>query len=486
MTMLDHEILSLQRELLLNKLMEVDKQMGSVSLRPKKGYTLMFRNGIYYVRYYNEETKKDLPMNRTLNTGDKEEAEKRAIQYKEAFIADYYRKKSRVKDIYGLFSNFYKLEKSTYLQDQIKRGDRALSPAIIKKYDGYMNNHWIPFLKEHGIKRIEEITLEGTIKAFQDYLLDKGISKKTINTNIINGVIKPVFDTVMKDKNIFNTNTKYNLKGAKQEQTGTTPQAKTLFLLNNPDLWQLYRNGKVMNGRTYKKYRLWCLLSATTGLREGEIFYLRKTDFDKIKDVPYLFVNNDDGRNLKTENAKRKVPLPAITLNAIREYIDENQVKDYLFCKNTSSNIDTKGFMYAFLHLAAHLGYTQKDLIDKNLRFHSLRVFYKTLLNRSELKEDIVEYLMGHKIDMGSMKERYNNRNDLDDAFFVKYGKTVINYFNEHMKENFTHTTKEVKFKDKRGKFQQYTTHVLDNITDDVNDDFTWGIFDDHETISSV
>ncbi|GHU98555.1 hypothetical protein FACS189483_06720 [Spirochaetia bacterium] len=505
---LDHEILSLQRELLLEKLKDIDKQMSSASIKKNKGYTLMFVNGKFHVRYIDAETGKYIPIKRSLDTADREEADKRAVKYREGLIADYYRKKTKVKDIYELFSNYYKPEKSAYLQDQIERGDRALSPVIIQKYDGYMNNHWIPFLKENHITKIEEITLDGTIKSFRDYLLKKGISKKTINTNIINGVIKPVFNTVMKEKNIFDTKLKYNLKGAKQDQTGATPQAKTLFLLNDPDLWKLYRNKKVMNEKTYKKYRLWCLLSATTGLRGSEIFYLRKSDFSYIIEVPYLFVNDDDGRSLKTPSAKRKVPLPSITIKAIREYNEENNIKDYLFCKDSSSNIDTKGFMYAIQQLGAHLGNCRQDMIAKRYRFHSMRVFYRTILAPSELKDTIIEYFMGHKVDMGSMKERYNNKKDLDDEFFAKYGKKVIDYFNLmvpkstpikagktgnkgdstryhfedklliedylqrgypienlNLKADFPCTMKEVEFKDKRGNIQKYITCVIDDNT---------------------
>jgi hypothetical protein len=482
--MIKQEILLLQRELLLKKLRDVGKQMGSVSLKPNKGYTIRIINGKYFVQYIDAETKKYLPLKRCLYTANKEEAEKLAVKYREAFIIDYYRKKSGVKDIYELFSNYYKPDKSLYLQEQLKREERKLSPVIIKKYDGYMNHHWIPFLKENKITRIEEITLDGTIKSFQDYLIKKEISKKTINSNIIDGVIKPVFNTVMKEKSIFNTTQKYNLKGIKQEQTGIPPQTKTLFILNNVDLWKLYRDDKIKNEKTYKKYRLWCLIAATTGLREGEIFYLRKSDRLNIKGVPYLFIDNNDGRNLKTEFSKRKVPLPRITDLAFEEYVMENNIQDYLFCDNSSICIDSKGFMYAFQQLSAHLGFTRKDMIEKRLRFHSLRLFYQTLLNTSELKENIIEYFMGHKVDMASMKERYNNRNDLDDKFFAKFGNTVIDYFNEEINKvspnsiknklanetpiTFTKTMKEVEFTDKRKKTQKYITAVIeDNETED-------------------
>ncbi|GHU04714.1 hypothetical protein FACS1894147_10120 [Spirochaetia bacterium] len=74
--------------------------------------------------------------------------------------------------------------------------------------------------------------------------------------------------------------------------------------------------------------------------------------------------------------------------------------------------------------------------------------------------EDIVEYFMGHKVDMSSMKERYNNRNDLDDSFFQKYGKIVIGFFN-NIKDIYPYSMKEVSFIDKRGNSQTYTTPVI-------------------------
>ncbi|GHV81128.1 hypothetical protein AGMMS49944_29190 [Spirochaetia bacterium] len=462
--------------------MEVDNELGSsnnFSLKKKNYYTLMLINGIYHVRYYDVKTKKEIPMKRTLNTSNRKEADELAVKYRDAFITDYYRKKTGIKNVIELFSNYYKPEKSTYLQNQLERGDRKLSPEIIKKYDGFMNNHFIPFLKENKITRIEAITMD-TIKLFQDFLIKRGISRNTINKNIISGVIEPVFNAVKKEKSIFNTNIKINLKGEKQKQTGPLPQEAAMFLLNNLDLWKLYKKEKidnphfqwrgtenlstlkkVMNEKTYKKYRLWCLISATTGLRVGEIFYLRKTDIKVIQAVPYLFVSESDGRNLKTESSTRKVPIPPMTIKALQEYAEEYKIKDYFFCTSPETKIDTKGFMYAMQQMAAHLGYSRQDMKDNAYRFHSLRVLYKTLLNRSELlKEDIVEYYMGHKVDMSSMKERYNNRNALDDSFFQKYGK-IANDFFKSLDKVFPYDMKEVSFIDKRGNTQTYITPVI-------------------------
>ncbi|GHT80225.1 hypothetical protein FACS1894130_11120 [Spirochaetia bacterium] len=467
MAMLDQEILSLQRELLLEKLKDIDKQMGSVSLRPKKGYTLRFLNGKFFVQYIDAKTGKYLPLKRSLGTSDREEAEKRAAKFRDAFIEDYERKKSGVKDIYELFSNFWKPEKSTHLREMMKRNQGPASAEIIKKYDGYMNNHFIDFLEQNNFTKINEINNVKVIKSFQNYLLDKNISAHTINTNIVSGVIKPVYAAVLGEKSCFNTNTDFSLKSKKQPQTGSTPQKQTLDVVNNLELWKIYKNDKLINEKTYKKFRLWCLLAATTGLREGEIFHLRKSDIHRILDIPFLFVNEDDGRKLKTESSIRKVPLPLLANTALKEYIKDNNIQDYLFCKNGSMSLDTNGFMFAFQQLCSHLGFTRQDMIENRFRFHSLRVLYATFLNTSGLQKDIIEHFMGHKVDMGSMRERYNNRNDLDEDFYANYGMEVLQYFAKNQKESFTYSMKEVEFTDiKRKNTKKYITSVIEKAND--------------------
>jgi integrase len=308
--------------------------------------------------------------------------------------------------------------------------------------------------------------------------LIKKISAKTINSNIISGVIKPVYNAALGEKSCFNTNTDFSLKAKKQRQTGATPQQQTFFILNNLDLWKLYRKDKVMNDKTYKKYRLWCLLSATTGLREGEIFYLQKSNLKFSLGTPFLYIVEKDetGKGLKTDNSERRVPVPTKTLKALQDYVKENNIEDFIFCKSGINSKDTKGFMFAFQQLARHLGFSRQDMIDRRYHFHSLRVLYRTVINDSELREDIIEHFMGHQVDMGSMKERYNNRNDLDDEFYVKYGRIAIAFFDTLMdkKKTYNLTMKDVEFKDKRGKMQKYRTSVIDESDKITNDEDAW------------
>ena len=56
--MVSREILDLKRQLLLDALMEIDNELETFSLKKKNYFTLMLRNGIYYVRYYDVKTKK--------------------------------------------------------------------------------------------------------------------------------------------------------------------------------------------------------------------------------------------------------------------------------------------------------------------------------------------------------------------------------------------------------------------------------------------
>jgi hypothetical protein len=57
---LDQEMEYLQRELLLEKLKEIESRMGSVSIKKNKGYTLIFTNGKFHVRYIDTETGKSV------------------------------------------------------------------------------------------------------------------------------------------------------------------------------------------------------------------------------------------------------------------------------------------------------------------------------------------------------------------------------------------------------------------------------------------
>jgi integrase len=171
----------------------------------------------------------------------------------------------------------------------------------------------------------------------------------------------------------FIENVKFNLpeKGA-YKRRHTLPVYQTMAVLLDKEIWKLYKaeediaHGKIANKNHYKKYCLLCLLMATCGLRNAEIFMLRKENIIKIRRTYFLdVVNSHIGeQGLKTKNSKRKVPIPAVTLQALNEYIEENNITDYLFYSG-SKGIHYNMFGFASNQFGAHCGYTEKELKEK-------------------------------------------------------------------------------------------------------------------------
>jgi integrase len=436
-------IIELQRDLLLEQLMEVEEQLNNEGIKKyKQGFTLFMRNGVFYVRY-TDSNGKQLYTNRSLHTADKEEAKILAKKYRESILKSYYDKKNKVKDIYTFFSNYYKVEKSPYLQELLKKGKRSISKPIIKHSEGFIKNYFIPFLKENKIKKITEINLK-TLESFQTYLVEKELKPKTINNNI-NGAIKPIFTNlllkgVIKDTPFISDSKNYRFNLPEKETYRRrhiiqNENYNTLAVLMNSNMWKLYKTkgdmvtNKIANPKHYKKYRLICLLAATCGLRNAEIFMLRKENIIKIRRTYFIDVVNSHIENigLKTENAERKVPIPAITLEALNDYIAENKITDYLFYSG-SKTIHYNMFGFARNQLGTHLGYTEKELKELDFDFYSLRGFYETMLQTSNIRQSIINYFIGHSVNVRDMPENYFKREDLDDIFFEENGLKVIEY----------------------------------------------------------
>jgi integrase len=486
------EILELQRDLLLEQLLEVENQMYNQGVKQnKKGYTLFLRNGVFYVKYTDLTTGKQIPTNRSLETADRDEAEILAKKYRDSFIRSYYDKKNKIKDITAFFRDYYKPEKSQLFKEVLDKQRRKISKPVIRHYDGFVNNYFIPFLVENKIKRLNEIKIT-TMVLFQTYLFEKEKNGKkvfvpgTINDRI-DGAIKPIFNNlllkgIIKDMP-FPEKGKFNLPESKSRKRRHTLQIyETMAVLLDQDIWKLFKtkedikNNKIANPKHYKKYRLLSLLIATCGLRDSEIFYLRKENIIKIRRTWFFDIVNShnpkEEPGLKTENSKRKVPIPAITLQALNEYIAENNITDYLFYSG-SKGVHYNMFTYTCYQFGAHCGYSEKELKEeKDFDFYGLRHFYKTALSRSNIKDDIIEYFVGHAVDPRKMDENYNKIEDLDDIFFEENGIKIIEYFNSLFDKVISkyellpaHTRiEQVSLTDNKKNVKTYFTNVLNDI----------------------
>ena len=492
---MNQEILTLQRELLLEQLMEVENQLNENGIKKEKqGFSLITINNVFYVQYIDPITKKQLGK-KCLFTADRNEALILAKKFRPAYVKAYNDKKNGVKDLIAFFGDYYKLEKSPYLQELLKTGQRKMAQEIIKKYDSVIRDYFIPFLLENKIKRLNELTIN-RLKDFQIFLKRENSNKKTggvlsndtIN-DYINGAIKPIFSNLYikgviketpfsKDKDF-----RFNLPETEKKRRGFISATETLAVLFDKDIWRLYKKetdikiDKIANQIRYKKERLICLLMATMGLRNIEISKIKKENIIKIRRTH--FYNVVEG--LKTENAKRKVPIPSITLKALNEYIAENNIindDDYLF---GTGGKNTKLFSFTQYHFGALCGYTKEEMKEKNVVFYSFRHLFKTMLSHSNIKDSVIEYFMGHAVDVKKMNENYNHIGDLDDEFFEEYGLKVIEYIDEQFKNVINklellpiHThLEQVSLTDDRGKTQTYFAEVL-NEMDFENETFLY------------
>ena len=435
-------ILELQRDLLFNQLMETENQLNEKGIKKgKQGFTLIAdKKGIWYVRPIDPVSKKQLGK-KCLYTTDRDEAIILAKKFLDTYIKMYYDRKHGINDIFKFFGEYYNLEKSAYLADLLKTGERKISKPIIQHYEGFINNYFLPFLTEKKIKRFNEINTQ-CLKDFQLYLLkmEKPLKPHTINSNI-KGAIMVIYKSLLNKGVIKEIPFIANLpENNTKRRRGILTQYETFSVLFNKEMWRLYKteddikNGVVANENLYKKYRLLCLLMATTGLRNSEIFMLKKENIVKIRRTSFLKVENSriGEEGLKTESSKRKVPIPAITLQALNEYIAENKIIDYLFYSGRDT-IYYNMFGFAKNLFGALCGYNEQELKDKNFDFYSFRHFYKTMLTHSNIKDAVVEYFMGHAINVSKMDENYTHIEDLDDEFFEENGLKVVEHIDNQL-----------------------------------------------------
>ena len=492
------ESLEQTRQLLLNQQVELAKQLrGIEKLMPKKrlekDHTIFKQKRkkegfVFCVRYY--VNGKLMKTKYSLKTTNPVIAEKRAVAWKDTFLKSYGKRECRSVAFYNLLSGYY-AEDSILLAESLET-IRRINKELLKTYHNFMNNRFIPYLKQEGITKIEDLKPQKII-AFGGWLREKhNLTAKTINDRV-NGAIKQALDFLyLKEKiryNPFNQGINTNIIANKGEvqRRRIYPINRLFDVLFDKNMWILADTKEELEQPTeqqiqMKKY-LFCLIAATTGLREGEVFFLKKSSIEKIGGIYFLNIENSrvdlENPGLKTENAYRRVPLHKFVYNAINDYsIKMGITEGYLFKSDTRNTIDRRTFNEAYRQCGIHCGYSEKDIKTANVDFHSFRHFYRTILSQGGLSKELTTYFMGHAKNMNDMGERYNNieeiGNDIGDIeLLVDNGKKVIeildyhfnNAHSRHIEENekqIVHIEpKEVELTNQRYKKVKYWTWII-------------------------
>ena len=134
--------------------------------------------------------------------------------------------------------------------------------------------------------------------------------------------------------------------------------------------------------------RLIVMLAFRCGLRRGEVLFLTSDDFD---DADFLHIRNNKFRKLKTPNARRSLPLPALLsedeLSDLKSWIEwcrEFGDPILIFGRWRTDEEDFRGQDWVDVNPRRHVetihGMIRRTLGDNSLKMHHLRHSFATLL----------------------------------------------------------------------------------------------------------
>ena len=166
------------------------------------------------------------------------------------------------------------------------------------------------------------------------------------------------------------------------------------------------KHGRYKEGKTIIKdaYYWIPLIALYTGARMAEIIQLTPNDLKSDNNVWYFDINDDEGKNLKTLQSKRKVPLHSKLIElGLAEYI-QNCDKDRIF-----HEIEPYKGDYSH-HYSKWFGrYLERFEIKKDkTSFHSFRHNFRDAL-KGKVNETHLRALMGH--DKGDVHNAYGSNN---------------------------------------------------------------------------
>ena len=309
-------------------------------------------------------------------------------------------------ELYELMKRYYEKD-SPYLEIDSKRG-RVLCENARRIYHGFITGQWIPYLRKHKIKTVEEIDTP-FLARFQNYLLNQGIRPQTINHDI--SFIKKIFDHLVIAGNIKH-NPCANLTSLK-------------LLDNSCEIRGCYEIGAlrgVFNTRwSNDLWYLLMLLIYTTGMRNSEIERIQIKDIISIDGHYFIDIPKS-----KTRNGARMVPLHNFVYRKLMHFIEKKGKKkedDYIVTAR-GKTLGSGVYKKANRMLGTFTGHDAERLANEGITFYSGRHFWKTLMN-SENLGDIEEYFMGHRIS-SDVAKRYNHRDKQGKKKFLERTERVF------------------------------------------------------------
>ena len=141
------------------------------------------------------------------------------------------------------------------------------------------------------------------------------------------------------------------------------------------------------------------LLGVTAGLRQEEALQLKTHDIDTVHSIPVIRVQSGDQQHLKSEAARRLIPIhDALLRLGFLNYVEECRKSNQSWLFPTVERCAAKGrlsgtFTKVFTEYRLKAG-----IYDPRRDFHSLRTHLNVELKRSDCPLDVRKKLLGHEI----------------------------------------------------------------------------------------
>lgn len=255
-----------------------------------------------------------------------------------------------------------------------------------------IDNHIVPIMGSISVSMITtEFLNKFTTEKITGGRLDKtgGLSAKTVQ-NIV-GVLKSAFKYAEKIYGIKNPAAFVTVPKAEKKEievlTDEEIAAIRKYCANHPDYFEIV-------------YEL-CL---SAGIRIGELCALQLEDIDFEegiltirKTVQRIKNNNASSENKtevvitspKTENSTRKIPLPDVLLEKLKDFTASKQNSDYIFSADGKKPFDVRTIQKKFASVLKKCGI-------RNVKFHILRHTFATKWANSSFDIKGLSEILGH------------------------------------------------------------------------------------------
>jgi integrase len=161
---------------------------------------------------------------------------------------------------------------------------------------------------------------------------------------------------------------------------------------SDEELLIIFNHDRFKNPDKKKLYHYWVpILAYYHGMRLNEICLLRKKDIYKHGDTWSISIN-EDSRELKTESAKRNIPIHNHVIQlGFLDYVNACKYEHIFKTNRTGDNYaDTIG--KSFGRFKTSLGF------KKNLVFHSFRHVFADLCKQNRIELSLIKEFMGHSL----------------------------------------------------------------------------------------